>query len=385
MTKRSEQEQQEWERHLREMLRSPHHRSPEEELAIQRHNLEELQKGKYLSSAIGELLLGFGKDQFIEAIPAIEQFLTNEDPQICSAALRSLTHYFKLQEHWETACRFLLDDPGNMGDCRDAGIYALEDLRQSTGDIQTLNLLAPVVCDITESLVTRKIAYVAMRTILSQKDPRATARIILERFVLERHADWEMINSYLTEEGKAYLERRTALMAEEMLMRQNNLQNKLKRMQQGDLHGRDLLRSISYFGEQRYSPAIPELKRLLNSDDSQVRATALKTLTMYFGLEELWETTRHILLSDPDEQYRIAAAESLAYLHLNTGNRQTLSLLASIVRDEQASEALRKMAYASMLLVRQNDDRAWMTTRGYTFEQFNLKQDADWTIVDSYL
>ncbi|MDQ2716392.1 MAG: HEAT repeat domain-containing protein [Chloroflexota bacterium] len=351
--------------------------SPQEQQVRLQQNLRDLQQGKLSRGEVSARIEGLAKAHFTEAIPTIEQFLTSEDSLLRDIALKSLTRYFGLEKHWETAHRFLLEDDI----CRDAGISALADLKQATSDARTLALLAAVVCDSTEWSSTRKRAYAAMIAVLRGYLLLEQFAIQNERFVLERHADWSMVHTYLNAEGELYLKQRAASMATEVQETQAALQRSLEKMGQRELHDPQLLRTITYLGQERFFSAIPALEHLLSSENGTVRATALKSLTLYFGLEKYWETARRFLLEDPDEDCRQAGAEALSYLQQDTGDTRTMTLLASVVCNKDETQAVRKMAYAAFLAVRHYDGRDWYTILN---EKYDLESEAGWEIVNSY-
>src|SRR5437660_10008176 len=53
----------------------------------------------------------FGEMNFQEARPEVEEFLKSENPELRFGALKTLTRYWHLEKHWETARNFLEHDP----------------------------------------------------------------------------------------------------------------------------------------------------------------------------------------------------------------------------------------------------------------------------------
>lgn len=135
-----------------------------------------------------------GREQVMEAVPDIERFLTSDDPQLRYVALEVLTLHFKLQQHWETARRFLEQDEDS--DCRRMGASALGILRKNTRDTDTLRILAPVVRNAAENLFVRQTAYRAMRSVI-QYNPREPLGKPSAEFNFPQDVDWALVDSYL--------------------------------------------------------------------------------------------------------------------------------------------------------------------------------------------
>jgi len=85
----------------------------QEELA---HQMQNLRQGKMSSREMYHTIHEFGRENFLEARPVVESFLTNEDAQLRSIALEVLTNRWRLAEHWKTARYFLEHDPDEDSD-----------------------------------------------------------------------------------------------------------------------------------------------------------------------------------------------------------------------------------------------------------------------------
>ena len=107
-----------------------------------------------------------------------------------------LVFKFGLQEHWETARRFLLKDPDE--DCRMLAADCLYILKRNTSDRASLELLASIVRNKQESRIMRKTAYISMRFIIHYNP--IEHRDSMDRS-LDRDADWAIVDSYLPQKG----------------------------------------------------------------------------------------------------------------------------------------------------------------------------------------
>jgi HEAT repeat protein len=160
------------------------------------------------------------------------------------------------------------------------------------------------------------------------------------------------------------------------------LKNLLIALRRGALSPRETYRAIQAFGEMNFQEARPEVERFLGSEDPELRFVSLKVLTRYWHLEEHWETARKVLEHDPDEDCRFRAADALADLKQDTQDRQTLQVLARVVRNEQEKRVVRESAYAAMKAVLHFDPREQFHT---ATQGFDLDKEADWDMVDRYL
>lgn len=131
---------------------------------------------------------------FLEARPEVERFLSSTDPELRMVALKVLTRYWQLPEHWSTALHFLQQDPDT--ECCMQGANALGSLKANTGDPLTLNVLAQVVSNEQEEALVRQATYAAMRNII-HSDPREQFRLAAHDIDLTKEVDWKMVNSYL--------------------------------------------------------------------------------------------------------------------------------------------------------------------------------------------
>lgn len=160
--------------------------------------LEVLRQGNRDGIGIPSTLITFGKAEYLEARPEVEQFLTDPNPEIREHALKVLTLYWYLDEHWKTACDFLEHDP--VEDCRVAGVVGLEALKTDTGDRKTLLILAKVVKNENETTYMRTRAYQAMRSI-AHFNIEEQKRWMREGFSFEKDVNWSFVNAVL-EQGE---------------------------------------------------------------------------------------------------------------------------------------------------------------------------------------
>lgn len=135
----------------------------------------------------------FGEMNFQEARPEVEMFLKSEDAELRFVALKVLTSYWRLEEHWTTACDVLEHDPDE--DCRFRAASALGALKRNTQDSSTLSVLAQVVRNKREKRVVREAAYAAMKEVL-QFEPLEQFKMATHGLDLEKDVDWNMVNRY---------------------------------------------------------------------------------------------------------------------------------------------------------------------------------------------
>jgi hypothetical protein len=135
----------------------------------------------------------FGEMNFQQARQEVERYLWHEDPELRMVALKVLTRYWQLPQHWQTARAFLEQDPDR--ECRMKGANALAYLKTDTQDEPTLRVLAEVVRNREEHDLVRQSAYAAMHAILHYS-PKEHFRLIGKDMDLEKEVDWELVSRY---------------------------------------------------------------------------------------------------------------------------------------------------------------------------------------------
>jgi hypothetical protein len=165
-------------------------------------------------------------------------------------------------------------------------------------------------------------------------------------------------------------------------LNENELSRLLENVRQGKLKGRELYHALHEFGRNYFLQARKDVEGFLTNADPQLRAVALEVLVNHWRLQDFETTSRDFLEHDPDRECRIKGASALEVLKRNTNDKQTLSLLAGVVHNEQEALIVREAAYAAMLGIVHYDPA----------EQFRLAskgikspQEIDWKMVDSYL
>lgn len=160
------------------------------------------------------------------------------------------------------------------------------------------------------------------------------------------------------------------------------LLRRLEAIRRGTLPKREIYRTIQVFGEMDFQEARPEVERFLQSEEPELRFVALKVLTRYWRLPQHWQTARDVLEHDPDEECRFRAASDLGSLKMNTKDKETLSVLAQVVRNEREKPVVREAAYTAMKAILHYDPREQLHLAAHNLD---LEKDVDWKLVDSYL
>jgi hypothetical protein len=155
--------------------------------------LDALRQGKLKGHEIYRAVQAFGENNFQVARPEVEALLQSDDFELRFVALKVLTQYWHLAEHWETAYQVLLHDP--EVECRFRAASDLRSLKMNTQDARTLNVLAHIVCNEQEELVVREASYAAMLGVLHY-DPKEQWHIASRKFDLATGVDWEMVKRY---------------------------------------------------------------------------------------------------------------------------------------------------------------------------------------------
>lgn len=156
--------------------------------------LDALRQEKLKGREVYRAVQAFGENNFQAACPEVEALLQSDDFELRFVALKVLTQYWHLAEHWKTAYQVLLHDP--EVECRFRAAGDLESLQRNTQDARTLNILAHVVCNEQEAFIVREASYAAMLGVL-RYDPREQWRMAAHGVDFATEVDWEMVNSYL--------------------------------------------------------------------------------------------------------------------------------------------------------------------------------------------
>jgi len=168
-----------------------------EEIGKSQEELEQLlaalRKGKLTGREIYRAVQAFGENNFQAARPEVEALLKSDDFELRFVALKVLTRYWHLAEHWETAYQVMLHDPEVENRFRAA--EDLGALQRNTQDGRTLSTLAAVVLNKQERRVVREAAYAAMLEVLHY-DPREQFRMATRSFDFEKEVDWDMVRRY---------------------------------------------------------------------------------------------------------------------------------------------------------------------------------------------
>jgi len=143
--------------------------------------LDALRQGKLKGHEIYRAVQAFGENNFQVARPEVEALLQSDDFELRFVALKVLTGYWHLAEHWETAYQVLLHDP--EVECRFRAATDLGSLKRNTQDARTLNVLAHIVCNEQEELVLHY-------------DPKEQWHIASRKFDLATGVEWEMVKRY---------------------------------------------------------------------------------------------------------------------------------------------------------------------------------------------
>jgi hypothetical protein len=175
---------------------------PERSLDELRHEapeqlLQVLRQGKLKGREIYRAVQVFGEKRYQAARPEVEALLNNDDPELRFVALKVLTRYWHLAEHWETARQVLLNDP--EVECRFRAASDLGGLERNTQDRRTLVVLADVVCNEAENPIVRESAYAAMLEVIAY-NPKEQFRLATNRGDFTKEVDWDLVRQYCNSE-----------------------------------------------------------------------------------------------------------------------------------------------------------------------------------------
>jgi hypothetical protein len=159
--------------------------------------LQAFRQGKLKGRELYRAVQVFGEQRYQAARPEVEALLTSDDPELRFVALKVLTQYWHLAEHWETARQVLLHDPEE--ECRFRAAGDLGVLEQNTQDRRTLVVLANVVCNEAENPIVRESAYAAMLSVISY-NPKEQLRMAAHGVDFATEVDWDLVKQYCNSE-----------------------------------------------------------------------------------------------------------------------------------------------------------------------------------------
>ncbi|HEU5381117.1 MAG TPA: hypothetical protein VFV38_37310 [Ktedonobacteraceae bacterium] len=142
---------------------------------------------------------------------------------------------------------------------------------------------------------------------------------------------------------------------------------------------------IMQWGKARLLEARSDIEAFLQHPNASLRRDALDALGFLFRLQDYWPTATQFLLYDPEYQVRTMGASTLAALKANSGDRQTLGVLASVVADSYDYELIRTDAYRAMFVVAygyQQADVHWEEIDNPPEKIFDLQRDINWNFVN---
>jgi hypothetical protein len=327
-------------------------------------NLEAIRQGKIAVIDMPHIIDYFGPAYFFPAIPTLAQLLTHDEALVRDMALKILTLYFRLPEYWCTAREFMEHDPEEI--CRDRGATSLGWLQENTKDVRTLCVLARVIRNDHEEESVRERAYQSMRAVFNY-NVQEQNRLVDEELNFDTGVDWEFVDTYIR------------LGEPELRV---ELEQKRQRLRRGHVPPNKIMDILLDFGRAQYLEAQPDIEGYLSNEDPFIRARALEVLTDYLHLRSYWETARRFLEQDPATLCRVQGADAFGIIERNTQDRRTLTLLAKVVRNEQAEYVVRRATYRAMRNIVDYDPEEQY---GLTDDLFNFSYNVDWNFVDSYL
>lgn len=167
-----------------------------------------------------------------------------------------------------------------------------------------------------------------------------------------------------------------------MSQEQERLATLLKELRRGKIAKNDLYHTIHEFGRKNFIEARREVEPFLKDDDPSLRAIALEVLAGHWGLIEYCEMAWHILETDTDEECRFRAASIIGAWKRNTQDKQSLSRLAKVVKNDEEKIIVREAAYRAMKAIFSYNGREQYHIAS---RAFNFEQDIDWRFVEAYL
>ena len=131
---------------------------------------------------------------------------------------------------------------------------------------------------------------------------------------------------------------------------ENDLEEALKKMQQGRTSLDETRRLAAELGEWHFSAGIPALTQVLDHEDEVVRYNAAMSLGFDLHYRPATNRLLAMLTEDTDEDVRDVAAGALRTLWEGTKDPQVLKALAKAALNDP-DEDVRNAAYKALLIV----------------------------------
>jgi hypothetical protein len=290
--------------------------------------LEDYRAGKVKESGYDSMIVEWGKVGLLEARQDIEPFLYSPEADLRISALHTLVGNFHLHDYWQTAVQLLLYDPDIL--VRREAAFVLGWLKKTTGDQQTLGVLASVVCDPYDDETVRAYAYDSMRRVaFGDSGPLALS------FCLERDADWDFVKANVD-----------PMLAEE---RKVEARQVLELYHAGEIAEQDHYAMLLKFGRAKLQEAHSVVEGFLKSETLLLQTTALHVLVLYLQVPNSWQLAVDALEHGPwsvhqerqprdlEFTYRQEAALALGLLMRGTRDKATLRILDAFFDDDPVS------------------------------------------------
>jgi hypothetical protein len=159
------------------------------------------------------------------------------------------------------------------------------------------------------------------------------------------------------------------------------LERTFRALRDGTLPPGETYHVVHEFGRHNFREAFPVVEPLLHSRDHQLHTVALEMIAGHWEMPGYWDIIRRRLTEDPDDLCRSRAADLMGALKRDTGDQDTLHLLAQVVSNTAEHHLVRAAAYGAMLTIIHYVPReVWRTSS----RNFDLNRDADWEMVRRY-
>lgn len=128
-----------------------------------------------------------------------------------------------------------------------------------------------------------------------------------------------------------------------------DLRTLLQRLRCGVLSAREVVNALDAFGERGFTEAEADVSPFLASLDGELRRYALATLVRDWKLPKYQSAAEQMLLNDPDEYVRMAAATALGSFGRYRADRSVLRALYHALTDHDENPSVRLLAYEAIL------------------------------------
>lgn len=163
-------------------------------------------------------------------------------------------------------------------------------------------------------------------------------------------------------------------------MPSNQIIDLKKRLQSND--NDDLFDVLVDIGKGGHQELKTDVHAFLTHEDPMLRATAIKVLAFYWGLEEYKDVAKEMFVNDPDDETRADALIWWSCFFKDTNNPEVLKMLYDQLKSQDNAFMIRETAYRAVF----NVSKLNRTERPANILKIrDIDNEVDWDLVEKIM